>query len=114
MTKQRVMVNAYSKQLLDTEDETTEAETTEDSKTLETVIVEIKNEFITKKPWSATEGVVNYALLSLSDNLLQAKQKMEEIAKSDQSLLSVRGFVKDKNAKIIAVINFANLTKGIV
>ena len=86
----------------------------DDKKNLSQVIEMITEEFITKKPWSEKEGVVNYALLSLSDNLLQAKQKMEEIAKSDQSLLSVRGFVIDKNAKIIAVINFANLTKGIV
>jgi len=97
-------VNIYE----DTGDEDTK------DKTLEDFIGEIKNEFITKQPWSITEGIANYALLSLSDNLLQAKQKMEEIAKSDQALLSVRGFVIDKNSKIIAVINFANLTKGIV
>jgi len=90
-----------------------EHENTDDNN-LSDVIELITEEFISNKSWSKKEGVVNYALLSLSDNLLQAKQKMVEIAKSDEVLLSVRGCVIDKDAKIIAIINFADLTKRIV
>jgi len=77
-------------------------------------IVKIKEEFITKKPWDKDNGVPNFALLSLKDNLLQAKEKMEELAKSRNHLLSVRGIVLDKESKIIAIINFANLTEGVI
>lgn len=85
-----------------------------DDNKLSEIIEKITEDYITKKPWSKEKGINNYAILSLKDNLLLAKEKMEEIAGSVDHLLSVRGIVLDKESKVIAIINFANLTKGIV
>ena len=85
---------------------------TKDDIELSEVIGEIKSDYITMKPWSK-EGVPNYASLRLDNNLFQAKEMMEEIAGSVDHLLSVRGIVMDKG-NVIAIINFANLTKVIV
>ena len=87
----------------------------DDNKSLSEIIEKITSEFITDKPWSKTNGIKNFAILDPKLNLLQAKEKMEKLAPSEKMLLSVRGFVIDSNkSKIIAVINFANLTRGLV
>jgi hypothetical protein len=39
---------------------------------------------------------------------------LEKMSKSGDHLLSVRGLVIDKESKVIAIINFADLTKGII
>jgi hypothetical protein len=85
-----------------------------DTKKLSDVIEKITEDYVTRSPWSKDKGVKNYATLSLKDNLLQAKEKMEEMAQSHDHLLSVRGLVEDKELKVIAIINFSNLTKGII
>ena len=83
-----------------------------DKKPLSEFTTKITADYITKKSWKE-DGILNYAALSLTDNLLQAKNKMEVISGSTERLLSVRGLVIDKGI-VIAIINFENLTKGII
>lgn len=85
-----------------------------DDKELREIIESIDKEFITGKSWSKTEGIKNFAILDPALNLLQAKEKMDKLAASEKMLLSVRGFVIEANkSKIRAIINFANLTRGL-
>ena len=83
-------------------------ESNKDKKKLSDVIGDIKKEYVTGKSWSKTDGIKKL-YRDLSDNLLQAKQKMEDLAKSAEILLSVRGIVVE-DYKPVAIINFANLT----
>jgi len=91
-----------------------EPEKEDNKEILSEIIDKIKDEFITKKSWDKDDGIPNFASLSLKDNLLQAKEKMEELARSRNDLLSVRGIVLDKESKIVGIVNFANLTEGII
>jgi len=92
-----------------------EFEKNKDNDPLSKHIESIENEFITGKAWKKTDGVENFAILDPKLNLFQAKVKMEKLAGTEKILLSVRGFVIDPNtSKIKAIINFANLTRGLV
>ena len=91
-----------------------EVDSTNDDKSLEDVVVDIKEDYITKQPWDKAVGVTNYVRLSLSDNLFQAKERMRKKANSLDNILSVRGIVVDDAEKVFAIINFANISSGIL
>lgn len=90
-----------------------EPDSTNDKNALSSVIVKIKSDKIKKSPWTS-DGIKNFASLYLDDNLLQAKNKMKEMAVSDENILSVRGVVLDKDDKAVAIVNFANISSGII
>ena len=85
-----------------------------DSKPLKDIIESIISDKITKSKWSKDKGIRNFATLAINDNLLQAKEKMEEMSHSKENILSVRGIVINKSGKVEAIINFADLTEGII
>lgn len=74
----------------------------------------IKEDLLTKSPWDKTRGVDNYAKLSLNDNLYKTQEKMQYIARSRDNILYVRGIVTGDDSKVVAIINFANITSGII
>lgn len=69
---------------------------------LGSLVENIKRDFVTKSPWNKDTGNKNFATLSLSDNLLSAREKMRAIG--DQ--LAVRGVVVDANGKAIGIVSF--------
>jgi hypothetical protein len=68
---------------------------------LEDLIEKIEKDFITKGKWSKDKGIKNFALLSLSDNLISAKEKMHAVGG-----LAVRGVVTEPNGRATAIVTF--------
>lgn len=76
-------------------------------------IDKIDSDFVSKKKWKRDEGNMNFATLSLKDKILEAKGKMTERAGDEDSVLSVRGIIKNEEGKVSGIINFSNLTEAL-
>jgi hypothetical protein len=85
-----------------------EGETPEaiDGRQLGERIENIKDDFVTHRPWNKATGVKNYAELSLADNLQIAQSAMQ--AKADGP--KVRGIVLDMQGKVVGIVDYTMIS----
>jgi CBS domain-containing protein len=85
-----------------------EGETPEaiDGRQLGERIENIKDDFVTHRPWNKATGVKNYAELSLADNLQIAQSAMQ--AKADGP--KVRGIVLDTQGKVVGIVDYTMIS----
>jgi hypothetical protein len=69
-------------------------------------IENIKDDFVTHRPWNKGTGVKNYAELSLADNLQIAQSAMQ--AKADGP--KVRGIVLDTQGKVVGIVDYTMIS----
>jgi hypothetical protein len=77
-----------------------------DGKQLGERIENIKDDFVTHRPWNKATGVKNYAELSLTDNLQIAQSAMQ--AKADGP--KVRGIVLDTQGNVVGIIDYTMIS----
>jgi CBS domain len=77
-----------------------------DGKQLVERIENIKDDFVTHRPWNKATGVKNYAELSLTDNLQIAQSAMQ--AKADGP--KVRGIVLDAQGNVVGIIDYTMIS----
>jgi hypothetical protein len=77
-----------------------------DGKQLEECIENIKEDFVTHRPWNKTTGVKNYAELLLTNNLQIAQSAMQTKADGPK----VRGVVLDTQLRVRGIVDYTMIS----